>query len=143
MASTYKYPEDFISWFIKGNHLAIVTLKGETSGSTHAKYGQYKPIDEAVTHGVLIHYQAEPNAVSAITDTPDVDNVFHNSIVDYVKARLYQDKAGTTGDANVASVSMNLAGMHEGKWNEAVKRHGMQKRDKTGGDRRIFMTDFT
>ena len=143
MASTYKYPEDFISWFIKGNHLAIVTLKGETSGSTHAKYGQYNPIDEAVTHGVLIHYQAEPNAVSAITDTPDVDNVFHNSIVDYVKARLYQDKAGTTGDANVASVSMNLAGMHEGKWNEAVKRHGMQKRDKTGGDRCIFMTDFT
>ena len=143
MASAYKYPEDFISWFIKGNHLAIVTLKGETSGSTHAKYGQYKPIDEAVTNGILIHYQAEPNAVSAITDTPDVDNVFHNSIVDYVKARLYQDKAGTTGDANVASVSMNLAGMHEGKWNEAVKRHGMQKRDKTGGDRRIFMTDFT
>ena len=91
MASTYKYPEDFISWFIKGNHLAIVTLKGETSGSTHAKYGQYKPIDEAVTHGVLIHYQAEPNAVSAITDTPDVDNVFHTCIIDYVKARLYQD----------------------------------------------------
>ena len=143
MASTYKYPEDFISWFIKGNHLAIVTLKGETSGSTHAKYGQYKPIDEAVPHGVLIHYQAEPNAVSAITDTPDVDNVFHTCIIDYVKARLYQDKAGTTGDANVAGVSMNLSAMHEGKWNEAVKRHGMQKRDKTGGDRRIFMTDFT
>ena len=143
MASTYKYPEDFISWFIKGNHLAIVTLKGETSGSTHAKYGQYKPIDEAVTHGVLIHYQAEPNAVSAITDTPDVDNVFHTCVIDYVKARLYQDKAGTTGDANVAGVSMNLSAMHEGKWNEAVKKHGMQKRDKTGGDRRIFMTDFT
>ena len=143
MASTYKYPEDFISWFIKGNHLAIVTLKGETSGSTHAKYGQYKPIYEAVTHGVLIHYQAEPNAVSAITDTRDVDNVFHTCIIDYVKARLYQDKAGTTGDANVAGVSMNLSAMHEGKWNEAVKRHGMQKRDKTGGDRRIFMTDFT
>ena len=143
MAITYNYAEDFISWFIKGNHLAIVTLKGETSGSTHAKYGQYKPIDEAVTHGVLIHYQAEPNAVSAITDTPDVDNVFHTCIIDYVKARLYQDKAGTTGDANVAGVSMNLSAMHEGKWNEAVKRHGMQKRDKTGGDRRIFMTDFT
>tara|TARA_Y100001970_G_C14107087_1_gene788772 strand:- start:634 stop:1065 length:432 start_codon:yes stop_codon:yes gene_type:complete len=143
MASSYKYPEDYIAWFIKGNHLAIVTLKGETSGSTHSKYGQYKPIDEAVTNGVLIHYQSEPNAVSAITDTPDVDNVFHTSIIDYVKARLYQDKAGTTGDANVAGVSMNLSAMHEGKWNEAVKRHGMQKRDKTGGDRRIYMTDFT
>lgn len=143
MASSYKYPEDYIAWFIKGNHLAIVTLKGETSGSTHSKYGQYKPIDEAVTNGVLIHYQAEPDAVSLITDTPDVDNVFHTSIIDYVKARLYQDKAGTTGDANVAGVSMNLSAMHEGKWNEAVKRHGMQKRDKTGGDRRIYMTDFT
>ena len=143
MASSYKYPEDYIAWFIKGNHLAIVTLKGETSGSTHSKYGQYKPIDEAVTNGVLIHYQSEPNAVSAITDTPDVDNVFHNSIIDYVKARLYQDKAGTTSDANASGVSMNSAGMHEGKWNEAVKKHGMQKRDKTGGDRRIYMTDFT
>ena len=91
----------------------------------------------------MIHYQAEPNAVSAITDTPNVDNVFHTCIIDYVKARLYQDKAGTTGDANVAGVSMNLSAMHEGKWNEAVKKHGMQKRDKTCGDRRIFMTDFT
>ena len=143
MASTYKYPEDYIAWFIKGNHLAIVTLKGETSGSTHAKYGQYKPIDEAVTNGVLIHYQAEPNAVSAITDTPDVDNVFHTSLIDYVKARLYQDKAGTAGDAAIANVSMNMAVMHEGKWNEAVKKPGMQKRDKTGGDRRVLMPDFT
>ena len=143
MASTYKYPEDYISWFIKGNHLAIVTLKGDDGTSTHSKYGQYKPINEAVTNGILIHYQAEPNAVSQISHTPDVDNVFHTSIIDYVKARLYQDKAGTTGDANVAGVSMNLAAMHDGKWNEAVKKHGMQKRDKTGGDRRVSMPDFT
>jgi len=40
-------------------------------------------------------------------------------------------------------VSMNLAAMHDGKWNEAVKKHGMQKRDKTGGDRRVSMPDFT
>jgi len=143
MASTYKYPEDYISWFIKGNHLAIVTLKGDDGTSTHSKYGQYKPIDEAVTNGILIHYQAEPNAVSAITDTPDVDNVFHTCIIDYVKARLYQDKAGSSMDANISGVSMNLAAMHEGKWNEAVKRNGMQKRDKTGGDRRVSMPDFT
>jgi hypothetical protein len=143
MASTYKYPEDYISWFIKGNHLAIVTLKGNDSTSTHSKYGQYKPIDEAVTNGILIHYQAEPNAVSAITDTPDVDNVFHTCLIDYVKARLYQDKAGSSADAGISGVSMNLAAMHEGKWNEAVKRNGMQKRDKTGGDRRVAMPDFT
>jgi len=143
MASTYKYPEDYIAWFIKGNHLSIVTLKGNDNTSTHSRRGQYKPIDEAVTNGILIHYQAEPNAVSAIGDTPDVDNVFHTCLIDYVKARLYQDKAGASGDAGMSSVSMNLASMHEGKWNEAVKKNGMQKRDKTGGDRRVSMPDFT
>ena len=115
MASTYKYPEDYISWFIKGNHLAIVTLKGDDGTSTHSKYGQYKPIDEAVTNGILIHYQAEPNAVSAITDTPDVDNVFHTCIIDYVKARLYQDQAGSSMDANISGGRMNLAARHDGK----------------------------
>ena len=143
MASTYRYPEDYIAWFVRGDHLAIVTTQGSDASSTHKKLGDYKPIDEAVTNGVLIHYQAEPNAVSAITDTPDVDNVFHTSLIDYVKARLYQDKAGTAGDAAIANVSMNMAVMHEGKWNEAVKKHGMQKRDKTGGDRRVLMPDFT
>ena len=143
MASTYTHPEEKLAYFIRGDHLAIVTTRGETSGTTHSLEGQYKPIDEAVTNGILIHYYAEPNAVTAIGNTPDVDNVFHTSIIDYVKARLYQDKAGSTGDANVANVSMNMAAVHEGKWNEAVKRHGMQKRDKTGGDRRILMPDFT
>jgi len=37
---------------------------------------------------------------------------------------------------------MNLAGVHESKWNEAVKKNGMQKRDKTGGDRRIVPPNF-
>ncbi len=143
MASTYNYPEDYITWFIKGNHLAVVTLKGDSEGTYHSKYGQYKPIDEAVTNGLLLHYYAEPNAVTAITDTPDVDNVFHTAIVDYVKARLYQDRAGQTGDAGSAGVNLNLASVHEAKYNEAVKRNGMQKRDKTGGDRRIMMADFT
>tara|TARA_R100001594_G_scaffold40081_1_gene71926 strand:- start:177 stop:608 length:432 start_codon:yes stop_codon:yes gene_type:complete len=143
MASTYNYPEDYIAWFIKGNHLGLVTTQGNTEGSYHSKYGQYKPINEAVTNGLLLHYYAEPNAVSAITDTPDVDNVFHSAIVDYVKARLYQDRAGTTSDGNIASVSLNLAGIHENKYNESVRKNGMQKRDKTGGPRRVLMADFT
>tara|TARA_X000001382_G_scaffold109219_1_gene85381 strand:+ start:277 stop:708 length:432 start_codon:yes stop_codon:yes gene_type:complete len=143
MASTYNYPEDYIAWFIKGNHLALVTTKSETSGTYHRKYGQYKPIDEAVTNGLLIHYYAEPNAVTAITDTPDVDNVFHTAIIDYVKARLYQDKAGRTSDGGVAGVSLNLAQVHENKYYESVKRNGMQKRDKTGGPRRVLMPNFT
>ena len=142
MASTYKYPEDFISWFIKGNHLAVVTVKGSTSDNVHEKLGDWRPIDEAVTNGVLIHYSAEPNAVSAITDTPDIDNVFHSSLVEYVKSKLYQDRAGQSADPNTATISLNLSGLHEAKWNEFIKKNGMQKRDKIGGPRRIIPPDF-
>tara|TARA_R100001129_G_scaffold142962_2_gene104037 strand:+ start:52 stop:483 length:432 start_codon:yes stop_codon:yes gene_type:complete len=142
VASTYTYPESYIAWFIKGNHLAVVTTKGNTAGTSHSLEGQYKPINEAVTNGILIHYYGEPNAVTAITDTPDVDNVFHNPIVDYVKARLYQDKAGNSADVNLAQVSLNLAAVHESKWKEAVKKNGMRKRDKTGGTRAIRFPSF-
>ena len=127
MASTYTYPESYLAWFIRGNHLAVVTTKGNTAGTSHSLEGQYKPINEAVTNGILIHYYGEPNAVTAITDTPDVDNVFHNSIVDYVKARLYEDKAGNSEDTNLAQVSLNLATIHQSKWKEAVKKNGMKK----------------
>ena len=143
MASSYKYPEKYIAWFIKGNHLAIVTTKGETDGTTHSLLGQYKPIDEAVTNGVLLHYQGEPNAVTAITDTPDVDNVFHSSIIDYVKSKLYQDKAGISTDPNISSISLNLSQIHESKWVESTKKHGANKRDKTGGSRMIRLPDLT
>jgi len=142
MASTYTYPESYLAWFIKGNHLAVVTTKGNTAGTSHSLEGQYKPINEAVTNGILIHYYGEPNAVTAITDTPDVDNVFHNSIVDYVKARLYEDKAGNSEDTNLAQVSLNLATIHQSKWKESVKKNGMKKRDKTGGTRAIRFPSF-
>jgi len=143
MASTYTHPEEKLAYFIRGDHLAIVTTRGETSGTTHSLEGQYKPIDEAVTNGILIHYYGEPNAVSAITDTPDVDNVFHNSIIDYVKAALYRDKAGTVNDGNLATVSLNLSQIHEAKFQEAVKKNGMRKRDKTGGSRAVLFPDLT
>ena len=106
MASTYKYPENYISWFIKGNHLAVVTTKGSTSTSVHSKLGDWKGIDESVIEGFLIHYMAEPNAVSAITDTPDIDNTLHSFITDFVKCKLYMDRAGQL------SISDAFSNMH-------------------------------
>ena len=142
MASSYNNPEDSIAWFITGDHIAIVTTKGSDSDTIHHKEGDYKPIDEAVTNGVLIHYSGEPNAVSALTDTPDIDNTMHSSLIDYVKFRLYQDKAGISSDPNISSVSMAMARNHELKWTESTKRFGMKKRDKTGGARRIMPPDL-
>mgnify|MGYP003143557511 FL=1 len=142
MASSYNNPEDFIAWFITGDHLAIVTTDGSDNDTIHQRLGDYKPINEAVTNGVLMHYSAEPNAVSAITDTPDIDNTMHSSLIDYVKFRLYQDKAGISSDPNISSVSMAMARNHELKWTESTKRFGMKKRDKTGGARRIMPPDL-
>lgn len=148
MASNYDHPEDYIAWFIKGDNLAIVTTKGSDSDTIHHREGDYKPIDEAVTNGVLVHYYAEPNAASGtpgatgIDASPDIDNTMHSSLVDYVKFRLYQDRAGTSPDGNVASVAMAMAKTHENKWNEAIRRFGMKKRDKTGGARRILPPDL-
>jgi len=142
MASSYNNPEDFIAWFINGDHLAIVTTDGSDNDTIHQRLGDYKPINEAVTNGVLIHYSGEPNTVTAISDTPDIDNTMHSSLIDYVKFRLYQDKAGISVDSNASAVAMSMARSHEGKWNEATRKFGMKKRDKTGGPRRIMPADL-
>ena len=142
MASSYNNPEDYIAWFITGDHIAIVTTKGSDSDTIHQKEGDYKPIDEAVTNGVLIHYSGEPDAVTTLDSVPDIDNTMHSSLIDYVKFRLYQDKAGISSDPNISSVSMAMARNHELKWTESTKRFGMKKRDKTGGARRIMPPDL-
>ena len=126
MASTYNNPEDYIAWFITGNHLAIVTTKGNDANTVHQREGDYKPIDEAVTNGVLIHYSAEPNAVSGITDPLDIDNTLHSFITDFVKCKLYIDRAT----------------QHERKWKECLVKYGSKKRDKIGGSRRIMPPDI-
>ena len=53
------------------------------------------------------------------------------------------DKAGTVPDVNVAQSALAMSGMHEKKFNEAVKRFGMRKRDKTGGTRAVLPFNFT
>jgi len=138
--SNHKHPEDDMAWFIQDDHLAVVTTKGSDSTSIHSKLGDWKGIDESVIEGFLIHYMAEPNAVSAITDTPDIDNTLHSFLVDYVKCKLYMDRAGqlSVSDANASAISMNLSSQHERKWKECLIKYGSKKRDKVGGPRRIM-----
>jgi hypothetical protein len=142
--SNHTHPESDMAWFIQGDHLAVVTTKGSTSTSVHSKLGDWKGIDESVIEGFLIHYMAEPNAVSAITDTPDIDNTLHSFITDFVKCKLYMDRAGqlSVSNANSAAISMNLSSQHERKWKECLIKYGSKKRDKVGGSRRIMPPDI-
>ena len=142
MASNIKYPEDRVLYFIRGDHLGLVTTY-DSSGDTRTSRKMYQAFDHAVTNGLLIHYYGSPNKVTAITDTPDIDNLFHSAIVDYVKKCLYMDKAGKEKDAGVAQVSMNLMMQPERKFDTAIKKYGTKKRSKTGGVRAIVPSNFT
>ena len=142
MASNIKYPEDRVLYFIRGDHLGLVTTY-DSSGDTRTSRKMYQAFDHAVTNGLLIHYYGSPNKVTAITDTPDIDNLFHSAIVDYVKKCLYMDKAGKEKDAGVAQVSMNLMMQHERKFDTAIKKYGTKKRSKTGGVRARVPSNFT
>lgn len=135
MASNIKYPENQAMYFIEGDSLALVT-KVDSSGSLRTtSRKELKAISESITDGILIHYYAEPNSVTSITDNLDIDNALELSVVDYVKKCLYMDKAGKTADPNVMQASMAMATKHERNFKEAIQRYGVRKKDKTGGSR--------
>ena len=133
MASNYKDPSDYLAWYVEGDELALVTSKTSSDGSltvlASSDKGYWKAIDEAVTNGLLISYNAEPAKVTALTDYPDIDNSMHNAIVDYIKYKLYLD----SGTPELVSLALT----HKRNWEESVKRFGMKKRDKTGGTRAV------
>ena len=143
MASSIKYPDSSASWYIEGDKFALITnVDSSGSGRTTARK-QWKAIAEAVADGVLLHYYGEPNKVRTINDEIDLDNSLHLSLVDYIKYRLYLDKAGVSPDAGVSQSAMVVSMNHEKKFKDAVSRYGIRKRDKTGGTRAIVPSDFT
>jgi len=140
--SNYDYPEDELMWFIKGDNLALTTTKGSDASSVHEKLGDLKAIDENVLDGILIHFYAEPDAVTSIDSTLDLDNSLHLYVVDYVKSRLFMDRAAQSNDAGIASTSLNLSNVHERKWKDALVRFGTRKREKVGGLRVVRPFDM-
>ena len=140
--SNHKHPEDDVVWFMQGDNLAISTTKGTDSTSVHSKLGDLKAIDESVIEGILIHYYAEPTSVDDITDSLDLDNALHLFVVDYVKSRLFMDKAAQSTDAAIVSSSLNLSNTHERSWKDALVKFGTRKREKVGGSRIVRPFDF-
>lgn len=142
MASNIKYPDDSASWYIEGDKLALITNVDSSGDARSSSRKQWKAISEAVTNGLLIHYYGEPNKVRSLNDDIDLDNSLHLSLVDYIKYRLYLDKAGASPDAGLAQSSMTVSMSHEKKFRDAVARYGMRKRNKTGGTRAIVPSNF-
>ena len=140
MASNINFPEDRVVYFLKGDAIGVVSSFSST-GESRTDRKMWQPVDHAVANGLLLHYWAEPKKVTAITDTPDIDNAFHLAIVDYVKMCLYMDRTGIQMGEG-AGVSLQLSQMHRSKFLETVRRFGDRRREKTGGVRSILPANF-
>ena len=144
MASSITYPDKHVMWWIVGDNIAIATnLK--TTGATRSGRKEWQASVEAVSGGVLLHYYAEPPKVKDETELSTVlpvDNSMHAAIVDFVKARLFLDRAAEQTDANVGQAAIAMASVHEGKWKEGIQRWVQVKRDKVGGLRAVRPFDF-
>ena len=142
MASNIKYPENSCVWYIEGDNFVLLTNVDSSGNLNTTERKNWKAIQEAVTDGILIKYYAEPDSVSSLSDVPDIDNSLHLFVVDYVKSRLFMDKASQSTEAAVVSSSLNLANAHERKWKDALVKFGNRKREKVGGSRIVRPFDF-
>ena len=142
MASNIKYPDKSMVWFVEGDKLGLLSGVDSSGNTRTTDRKQWKAISEAVTEGILLSYQGEPDKVTSINGTLNIDNTLQISIVDYVKRCLYMDKAATGGQEDSA-VSLSLAREHNRKFKEGVRKYGQRKREKTGGTRAVVPYNLT
>ena len=142
VSSTYKDPSDSFVWWIEGDKLAIATTIGD-GGTTETGEGNLKAVQigssgDVITSGLLISYNAEPDKLSSITDTLDIDNALQPALIDYVKSKALMDAAARTNDPNIAQIKMASGQQCLANYKESVQKFGSIKRDKTGGTRGII-----
>ena len=147
VSSTYKDPSDTFVWWIEGDRLGIATIEGEGS-TTETKKGNLKAVQlgstgDQMIDGLLISYYSEPDKLTSITGTIDIDNVLQPAIIDYVKGKALMDAAARATDGNLAQIRMASAQQCMANYKEAVRRYGMKKNDKTGGTRAVVPADMT
>ena len=142
MASSIKYPDKSVVWFIEGDKLGLLSNVDSSGDTRTTDRKQWKAISETVSEGILLSYQGEPDKVTNINSSLDIDNTLQVSIVDYVKRCLYMDKAAK-GRQEDSAVSLSLAREHNRKFKEGVRKYGQRKREKTGGTRAVVPYDLT
>lgn len=92
VSSTYTDPSDTFVWWIEGDRLGIATIEGD-AGTSETGKGNLKAVqlgssNDQMIDGLVISYYAEPDKLTSITGTIDIDNVLQPALIDYVKAKL-------------------------------------------------------
>lgn len=128
MASSITSPETKLAWFISGDKLAVAT---KSSGSWAA-------IDETVSDGILVHYYGEPDPIpyDQPEQYPDIHPALHSPLVDYLKGKLFLDKAGQFAEIpETAAVYLSLSREHMRVWKNMVNRRLPSLTTKIAGPR--------
>ena len=145
ISSTYKNPENTFVWYIEGDKVAIATSEGD-GGTSNTDKGKLKPVQlgtgNTISNGLLISYIAEPDKLTSITGTIDIDNNLQPALIDYVKAKALMDAAARATEPQLAQIRMASAQQCIASYKEAVRRYGMKKNDKTGGTRGVVPADM-
>ena len=146
VSSTYKDPSKTIVWWVEGDRLAIATTEGDGS-TTETNEGKLKAVQlgstgDQMIAGLVISYYAEPDKLSSIAGTIDIDNVLQPALIDFVKGKALMDAAARTTDANLSQIRMASAQQCMANYKEAIRRYGMKKNDKTGGTRAVVPADM-
>ena len=146
VSSTYTDPSDTFVWWIEGDRLAIATIEGDANtsetGRGNLKAVQLGSTGDQMIAGLVISYYAEPDKLTSITGTIDIDNVLQPALIDFVKGKALMDAAARATDPGLAQIKMASAQQCMANYKEAIRRYGMKKNDKTGGTRAVVPADM-
>lgn len=145
VSSIYKDPSTSFVWWIEGDRIAIATEIGD-GGTTETSESKLKAVQlgtgNTITDGIVISYYAEPDKMTSITATIDIDNALQPLLIDYVKGKALMDAAAKTNNPTIAQIKMASAQQCLANYREGLRKFGMKKNDKTGGTRGIVPADM-
>lgn len=146
VSSTYTDPSDTFVWWIEGDRLAIATIEGNgntsETGKGNLKAVQLGSTGDQMIAGLVISYYAEPDKLTSISGTIDIDNVLQPALIDFVKGKALMDAAARATDPGLAQIKMASAQQCMANYKEAIRRYGMKKNDKVGGTRAVVPADL-
>jgi len=126
---------------ISTNTITVTRGFRNTTAATHADDTAITEHD-VVTSGVAISYYAEPDKLSSITGTIDLDNVLQPALINYVKAQALMDAAAREQDPNKSMIQAQASQRCLKQYQDIVRKYGMKKNDKTGGLRAVAPYDL-
>ncbi len=123
------------------NDLTVTRGYRDTTDADHVNNTEIYTVNY-VSGGILISYYAEPDKLTSITGTLDIDNTLQPLLIDYVKSKALMDAASREDNPGIAQIRMASAQQCLASYREGLRKFGMKKNDKTGGTRGIVPSNM-